>query len=54
MVVARPQGPGGQLFSLPRAQITGEVEEEDDWDAIQEELKRLTRRFVREALHVGL
>ena len=27
----------------------GEVEEEDDWDAIQEELKRLTRRCQQES-----
>ena len=30
-------------------QITGEIEEEDDWDAIQEELKRLTKRTRQEA-----
>ena len=54
MVVARPQGPGGQLFSLPRAQITGEVEEEDDWDAIQETLYLLSVPGMRESIKKGM
>lgn len=43
----------GQAFALSSSAAVGAVEEEDDWDAIQEELKRLTRKPLR-APHVPL
>ena len=46
-------GPEPRVLGLRRDRqeddLTGQVEEDDDWDAIQDELKRLTRRCQQES-----